>query len=409
MRETSFDKSKLQVTLLEGIHQDAERRFQEHGYANLTTFSKGLSQDELLDLAPSIHFLGIRSRTQLSAEFFQRAQKLVAVGCFCIGTNQVDLAAATSHGVAVFNAPFSNTRSVAELVLGELILLLRGIPEKNALAHRGVWQKSAKDSYEVRNKRLGIIGYGNIGAQLGVLAEAVGMDVSFYDVVPKLPLGNASMEHQLETLLETSDIISLHVPANDATQNLIDAAKLKLMKPGAILINASRGSVVEIDALVAALECGHIGGAALDVFPVEPKSNQEAFKSPLQQFDNVILTPHVGGSTQEAQVNIASEVAGKLVRYSDNGSTLTSVNFPEVNLPEHPGQHRILHVHRNEPGILTQINEIFSNEKVNITGQYLQTNPTLGYVVTDVSQAQGTAALKLLKAIQGTLKTRILF
>ncbi|HBC57915.1 MAG TPA: phosphoglycerate dehydrogenase [Gammaproteobacteria bacterium] len=409
MRETSFDRSKLQVTLLEGIHGDAELRFQEHGYSNLTTYSKGLSAAELLELAPNIHFLGIRSRTQLTSEFFQRAQKLVAVGCFCIGTNQVDLDAATAQGVAVFNAPFSNTRSVAELVLGELILLLRGIPEKNALAHRGVWQKSAKDSYEVRNKRLGIIGYGNIGAQLGVLAEAVGMDVAFYDVVPKLPLGNASMVHQMETLLETSDVVSLHVPANDATNNLIDAAKLKIMKPGTILINASRGTVVDIDALTAALKAGRIGGAALDVFPVEPKSNQEAFESPLQEFDNVILTPHVGGSTQEAQVNIASEVAGKLIRYSDNGSTLTSVNFPEVNLPEHPGQHRILHVHRNEPGILTQINKIFSNEKVNITGQYLQTNPILGYVVTDVAQAQGVSALEQLKSIPGTLKARILF
>ena len=356
-----------------------------------------------------MHFLGIRSRTQLTAEVLAAAEKLVAVGAFCIGTNQIDLDAAAVRGVPVFNAPFSNTRSVAELVLAEAILLLRDVPAKNALAHRGVWAKSAADAHEIRGKTLGVVGYGNIGSQLSVLAEALGMRVVFHDVAAKLPLGNASAGASLDAVLAEADVVTLHVPETPQTQWMIGAAELAQMKPGAMLLNASRGTVVDLNALADALEEGHLGGAAIDVFPTEPRSNADPFESPLQRFDNVILTPHIGGSTVEAQENIGIEVAGKLVRYSDNGSTMSAVNFPEVSLPPHPGQHRLLHVHENRPGVLSAINRVFSEQGVNVSGQYLQTRGAIGYVVIDVDTASSEAALAALQNVPGTIRSRLLF
>ncbi|MEK9606323.1 MAG: phosphoglycerate dehydrogenase, partial [Gammaproteobacteria bacterium] len=383
---TSFDKSKLKVLLLEGIHPSAERIFRDAGYENIETVKTALTGDELKAKLEGVHFLGIRSRTTLTRDIFEAADKLVAVGCYCIGTNQVDLSAATEHGVVVFNAPYSNTRSVAELVLAEAILLLRGIPEKSAQAHRGGWAKTANDSFEIRGKTLGIVGYGSIGSQLSVLAESLGMRVIFYDVVSKLPLGNASQIPSLEGLLGQADIVTLHVPDLPSTRDLMDQERISQMKPKSILINASRGTVVDIDALTKALEEKHLLGTAIDVFPTEPKSNNDEFVSPLRGFDNAILTPHIGGSTQEAQENIGVEVAEKLVRYSDNGSTLTSVNFPEVALPPHPNHHRLLHVHENRPGVLSAINSVFAENHINIGSQFLQTSDKIGYVVIDVDR-----------------------
>ena len=406
---TSFDKSKLKILLLEGIHPSAERIFRDAGYQNIETVKTALTGEELKSRLEGVHFLGIRSRTTLTRDIFEAADKLVAVGCYCIGTNQVDLTAATEHGVVVFNAPYSNTRSVAELVLAEAILLLRGIPEKNAKAHRGGWAKTANDSFEIRGKTLGIVGYGSIGSQLSVLAEGLGMRVIFYDVVSKLPLGNASQIPSLEALLGQADIVTLHVPDIPSTRNLIDQERISQMKPKSILINASRGTVVDIDALTKALADSHLLGTAIDVFPVEPKSNNDEFLSPLRGFDNAILTPHIGGSTQEAQENIGVEVAEKLVRYSDNGSTLTSVNFPEVALPPHPNHHRVLHVHENRPGVLSAINTVFAENQINIGSQFLQTSDKIGYVVIDVDRDYSDVALEKLSEIEGTIRCRVLF
>jgi len=406
---TSFDKSKLKILLLEGIHPSAERIFRDAGYQNIETVKTALTGEELKSRLEGVHFLGIRSRTTLTRDIFEAADKLVAVGCYCIGTNQVDLTAATEHGVVVFNAPYSNTRSVAELVLAEAILLLRGIPEKNAKAHRGGWAKTANDSFEIRGKTLGVVGYGSIGSQLSVLAEGLGMRVIFYDVVSKLPLGNASQTPSLEALLGQADIVTLHVPDLPSTRNLIDQERISQMKPKSILINASRGTVVDIDALTKALADSHLLGTAIDVFPVEPKSNNDEFLSPLRGFDNAILTPHIGGSTQEAQENIGVEVAEKLVRYSDNGSTLTSVNFPEVALPPHPNHHRVLHVHENRPGVLSAINTVFAENQINIGSQFLQTSDKIGYVVIDVDRDYSDVALEKLSEIEGTIRCRVLF
>ena len=408
MAKTSLDKAKIKFLLLEGVHQSAVDALQAAGYSNIDYYQKALPDDELKQKIADAHFVGIRSRTQLTDDVFDAAKKLIAVGCFCIGTNQVNLQAATERGIAVFNAPFSNTRSVAELVIAEAILLLRGIAEKNAAAHRGEWMKSAVGSYEIRGKRLGIIGYGSIGMQLSVLAESLGMEVCFTDVVNKLPLGNA-VQVSLGELLATSDIVSLHVPETASTQDMIGAGELAQMKPGSILINASRGTVVDIDALANALSDAHLSGAAIDVFPEEPRGNNDEFISPLREFDNVFLTPHIGGSTMEAQQNIGSEVADKLVKYSDNGTTTSSVNFPEVALPAHPGKHRILHVHRNVPGILSAINQIFSDNQINISGQYLQTNDKIGYVVIDIDKASGALAQEKLSEIPDTIRCRLLF
>ncbi|CFW06307.1 phosphoglycerate dehydrogenase [Vibrio cholerae] len=408
MAKVSLEKDRIKILLLEGLHPSSVEVLQAAGYSNIEYHKGSLEEAELIEAIKDVHFVGIRSRSNLTEKVINAAEKLVAIGCFCIGTNQVDLNAAAKRGIPVFNAPFSNTRSVAELVLGEILLLLRGIPEKNALAHRGIWKKSADNSYEARGKRLGIIGYGHIGTQLGIIAENLGMHVYFYDIESKLSLGNATQVHTLSELLNKCDVISLHVPETAGTKNMMGAEEFTRMKPGAIFINAARGTVVDIPALCNALESGHIAGAAIDVFPEEPASNKEPFESPLMKFDNVILTPHVGGSTQEAQENIGIEVAGKLAKYSDNGSTLSSVNFPEVSLPEHRSCSRLLHIHANRPGILTQINTIFAEEGINIAAQYLQTTAEIGYVVIDVETARSEEALTKLKAIDGTIRARIL-
>ena len=411
MAKTSLDKSKIKFLLLEGVSQTAIDTLQAAGYTNIEFHKKALPDAELKEAIRNAHFVGIRSRTQLTREVFATAEKLIAVGCFCIGTNQVDLRAATEHGVAVFNAPYSNTRSVAELVIAEAVMLARGIPQKNALCHRGGWSKSAAGSNEVRGKTLGLVGYGHIGTQVGVLAESLGMQVLYHDIEPKLALGNARSAASLDDLLERSDIVSLHVPETPQTKWMIGAAQLAKMRGGAMLINASRGTVVDIDALAAGLRSGHIGGAAIDVFPVEPQGNDDKFVSPLIGMDNVLLTPHVGGSTLEAQDNIGREVAAKLLRYSDNGSTLSAVNFPEVSLPGHPNSQRLLHIHQNVPGILSRINEVFSRESINIDAQFLQTDSKVGYVVIDVStSAEHAGELKdALAAIPGTLRARVLY
>ena len=368
-----------------------------------------MPQDELKEALADANFLGIRSRTQVTEELLNYAPKLSAVGCFCIGTNQVDLVATTKRGIPVFNAPFANTRSVAELVLAEIILLLRGVPAKSAAAHRGEWNKSAVNSFETRGKILGIVGYGHIGTQIGILAEGLGMKVQFFDIEKRLSLGNARPAESFEKLLETSDVVTFHVPETEQTQNMMDQAAFEQLKDQAILVNASRGTVVDIDALEAALESGKVIGAAIDVFPTEPKSNQEEFVSPLRKFDNTILTPHIGGSTKEAQVNIGIEVSEKLVKYSNNGTTLSSVNFPEVGLPELVKRHRICHIHHNEPGVLAKINDVFSATGVNISSQYLQTNALVGYVVTDIEHKSSDEAFESLRKIEGTIKTRILY
>ena len=409
MSKTSLDKSKIKFLLLEGVHPSAVEVLRAAGYSQIETLPKALQGEELKAKLADVHFLGIRSQSKLTADVLSAAPKLVAVGCFCIGTNQVDLNAARERGVAVFNAPYSNTRSVAELVLAEAILLLRGIPAKNALVHRGGWMKSAVHSHEIRGKTLGIVGYGSIGTQLSVLAEGLGMHVAFYDVVNKLPLGNARQVPKLHDLLAQSDIVSLHVPELPSTQWMIGAAEIAAMKQGGILINAARGTVVDIDALAEGIKSEKLWGAAVDVFPVEPGSNNEEFQSPLRGLDNVILTPHIGGSTMEAQANIGGEVAEKLVKYSDNGTSISSVNFPEVALPAHPGKHRILHIHHNVPGVLSEINRIFSDNHINISGQYLQTNEKVGYVVIDIDAASSDLALEKLADVQGTIRSRVLF
>ncbi len=413
MSNNSLHKNKIKILLLEGLHPSSTEVFNDNGYDNIEYIKSSLVDNELKDKIKDVHFIGIRSRTHLTEEVLKEAKKLIAIGCFCIGTNQVDLEAAKRLGIPVFNAPFSNTRSVAELVLGEILLLLRNIPAKNAKLHRGEWDKSANGAVEARGKTLGIIGYGHIGTQLSIMAESIGMRVKFYDIQTKLPLSNATQVKSLDQLLKISDIISLHVPENDSTQNMMTKANFAKMKKGAIFINAARGTVVGIDALADALKSGHLGGAAIDVFPVEPKSNDEEFISPLRGIDNVILTPHIGGSTQEAQANIGLEVASKLVKYSDTGITISAKNFPEVSLPEHKDPEkcggncsRLLHIHHNQPGVMIQINNAFS--EINIAAQYLQTNREIGYVVIDIDTKDREIGLKKLKAIDGTIRTRIL-
>lgn len=408
---TSYPRQDIKVLLLEGVSASAVESFHRAGYSQVELHAKSLPEAELKQRIADAHIVGIRSRTQLTEDVLTQAKRLLAVGCFCIGTNQVNLTAARKLGVPVFNAPYSNTRSVAELVIAEAIMLLRGIPQKNALCHRGGWTKSAAGSFETRDKVLGIVGYGHIGTQVGVLAESLGMRVIFHDIETKLSLGNARAVSSLDELLERADVVTLHVPETPATQLMIRREQLAKMRAGAMLINASRGSVVDIEALAASLRDGHLAGAAVDVFPLEPKGNDDAFVSPLVGMDNVILTPHIGGSTLEAQDNIGIEVASKLIRYSDNGSTLSAVNFPEVTLPEHPHSRRLLHIHRNVPGTLSRINELFSAGNINIDAQFLQTDGEVGYVVIDVSaDAQQANELKgQLAAIPGTLRSRVLY
>ena len=409
MSKNSLDKSKIRILLLEGVHESAVTTLKTAGYSNIEYIKTALSGDELTRKISDAHFIGIRSRTQLTDEVLANAPKLMAIGCFCIGTNQVNLQAAMTRGIAVFNAPYSNTRSVAELVIAQAILLLRGIAEKSAKAHRGVWDKSATGSFEIRGKTLGLIGYGSIGMQLSVIAESLGMKVNFFDTTSKLPLGNAVQMPSLKTLLNSADIVSLHVPETPATKDMIGEEQIAEMKENAILINASRGTVVDIDALAAALESKKLSGAAIDVFPTEPKSNNEEFISPLRAFENTFLTPHIGGSTMEAQANIGLEVAEKLIRYSDTGTTTSSVNFPGVALPPHEGSHRLLHIHENHPGIMSAINQVLSDNNINISGQYLQTNDKVGYVVIDVDQEYSELALEKMRQIEGTVRCRVLF
>ena len=410
--ETSLDKSRIRVLLLENIHPSAVAALKADGYSNVERESGSIPESDLAERVRGVHILGIRSRTEVTSRVLDAADKLIAIGCFGIGTDQVDLEAAEVHGVPVFNAPFSNTRSVAELVLAEIISLSRGLPERNAAAHQGRWLKAVAGATEVRGKCLGIVGYGHIGTQVGLLAEALGMRVIYYDIETKLALGNATPIGSLDALLERADLVTLHVPETPRTFRMIGAPQLARMRKGAKLINASRGTVVDIDALAQALRSGHIGGAAVDVFPEEPGSNEEEFRTPLREFENVILTPHIGGSTVEAQENIGVEVAAKLVKYSDNGSTVTSVNFPEVTLPEHAGKHRILHIHRNRPGMLAQVNAVLAQAKINIASQYLETDPRIGYAVIDIDEPErpvSQAIRKELDAIDGTIRTRLLY
>ncbi len=407
-KPTSVDRSKIKFLLLEGIHESAVKTLRAAGYQNLQLHATALEGQPLLEAIQDASFVGIRSRTQLTADVLAAADRLLAIGCFCIGTNQVDLDAAKWRGVPVFNAPYSNTRSVAELVIAQSILLLRRVPERNALCHLGQWDKTAERSYELRGKTLGIVGYGNIGTQLSVLAEAMGMRVLFSDVVTKLPLGNAQ-QVDMDQVLSQADVVSLHVPETADTIHMIGRRELQMMKNDAVLINASRGQVVDIDALVAVLDSGSLLGAAIDVFPVEPKSGREEFVSPLRRFHNVILTPHIGGSTVEAQANIGVEVAEKLIRYCDNGTTVSSVNFPEVSLPAYPSKHRLLHLHENRPGILSAINQTLSELKINISGQYLQTFGELGYVVVDIDAQYSERALMKIREIPGTIRCRVLW
>lgn len=409
MAKHSLDKDKIKILLLEGVHQTAVDVLERAGYTNIEYHKASLGEEALLASIKDAHFVGLRSRTQLTAEVLHHAEKLVAIGCFCIGTNQVDLSTAEQLGIPVFNAPFSNTRSVAELVIGEIIMLMRGIPQRNAISHRGGWLKSANGSVEVRGKTLGVIGYGHIGTQLGILAETLGMRVIFFDIEDKLPLGNASQIHSMDELLAQADVVSLHVPETPQTKNMFAKAEFAKMRQGSFFINASRGTVVEIDDLAQALTSEYLAGAAIDVFPVEPKSNDDEFVSPLRGLDNVLLTPHIGGSTAEAQENIGIEVAGKLVKYSDNGSTLSAVNFPEVSLAQHRGTSRLLHIHQNRPGVLIKINQAFSEKGINIAAQYLQTTAEIGYVVMEVDSDQAEEALVELKSIEGTIRARVLF
>jgi len=396
------------ILLLEGIHETAVESFKAAGYPNVERLAHSLTGADLRKAIEDVDYIGIRSRTHLDADVLEAAKKLKSIGCFCIGTNQVDLNAASRLGIPVFNAPFSNTRSVAELAIADIILLMRGIPEKAARARRGEWAKTAVRAFEVRGKLLGIVGYGRIGSQLGILAEGLGMRVLYYDVEHKLPLGNAMPVNSLEELLAKADVISLHVPETPVTRNMINAEAIAAMRPGSLLINAARGTVVDIDALADALESGQIRGAAIDVFPVEPKSNKETFESPLRRFDNVILTPHIGGATEEAQTNIAREVTAKLVKYSDNGSTFSAVNFPQVTIPDHEGRRRLLHIHKNEPGVMEQINRVFSSHRVNVAAQYLETRGDVGLVVMDIELDDAGPLLDELRAIPATIRVRLL-
>ena len=407
----SLPKSSIRFLLLEGVHDSAVDLLARAGYENVTRMKTGLEGDMLADALAGVHVLGIRSRTQLDAAAIAAADRLMSVGCFCIGTNQVDLAAARARAIPVFNAPYSNTRSVAELVMGEIVMLMRGIPAKSDKAHRGVWDKSAANSAEVRGKTLGIVGYGSIGSQLSVLAEAFGMRVVYVDVLDKLPHGNATKAENLAALLAQSDVVTLHVPETAATEGMIGPAEVATMKPGAILINNARGSVADLDAVADALRDGRLLGAAVDVFPVEPTSNNERFTTPLQGLANVLLTPHIGGSTAEAQARIGEEVARKLIDYSDIGSTVGAVNFPQVQLPRHPAGTRYMHVHRNVPGVLRRINDVFGDRGLNISGQFLQTEGDIGYVVVDAELAsvEPERVLEALRAIDGTIRARLLY
>ena len=406
---TSYPKEKITILLLENISDKAVALFKSNGYSNIQKLPGALSEEELVKAIKNVHLLGIRSKTKVTQRVLEAAPKLQAVGCFCIGVNQVDLKHATKCGVTVFNAPYSNTRSVAELVIASSIMLIRRIPDKNKAAHNGIWLKETKGSYELRGKTLGIIGYGNIGSQVSVLAEALGMKVIFYDVETKLPLGNAVDKKTLENLVAEADVVSLHVPETSRTKNMINEDILKLFKKGCILINYSRGEVVDIPALQKFLSDSHLGGAAIDVFPVEPEKNGDKFETPLQNLSNVILTPHIGGSTEEAQENIGEDVSNKLFQYLEKGISNGSHTVPPLVLPPVEKSHRILHIHKNIPGVLSAINTELSRNDINIVGQYLKTNDEIGYVVLDIDKELSGTAAELLKEVKGTIKVRLLY
>ena len=408
-QSTSYPRDKIKILLLENISDAAVRELEAGGYTQIRRLGGALSEQQLIDAVKGVHLLGIRSKTQITRNVIEAADKLLAIGAFCIGVNQIDLKAATANGVAVFNAPYSNTRSVAELIIGMCVMLIRRIADKNAAAHRGEWLKEATGSFELRGKTLGIIGYGNIGSQVSNMAEAMGMQVLYYDVATKLPLGNAKQTSELKDLLKRSNIVTLHVPSDSTTRNMIDADALKSMRKGSILINHSRGDVVDLEALAKALKMGKLAGAAVDVFPEEPEKNGDRFESVLQNLPNVILTPHIGGSTEEAQANIGLDVTSKLLKYLDFGTSEGSHTVPPVSLPPQASTHRILHIHRNVPGILSQINSRLSKHGINISGQYLKTNDDIGYVILDVDTQVSKEAFEILKSIKGTIKARMVY
>lgn len=406
---TSYPKDKINILFLENISAKAAAYFQENGYNNITCLNGALSEEDLITAIEDVHILGIRSKTKVSPSVFEAAKKLQAIGCFCIGVNQVDLTAANNNGVAVFNAPYSNTRSVAEMVLGLSVMLMRRISDKSIAAHQGVWMKEAFGSFELRNKTIGIIGYGNIGTQVGIICESLGMKVLYYDIERKLPLGNAVACNSIQEVFEQSNIVSLHVPSTAQTKNFINAENLAYLKKGAVLINCARGEVLDQLALAQVLKSGHLAGAAVDVFPVEPEKNGDSFTSPLQGLPNVILTPHIGGSTEEAQENIGIDVSAKLFNYLETGTSYGSHTVPSLNLPLLEGAHRILHIHNNVPGVLSAINTALSALSVNILGQYLKTNEAIGYVVLDVDKSLSLQAIEVLRNVPETIKVRLLY
>lgn len=408
-KDTSYPKEKINILLLENISDQAVQNFKRSGYTSIRKITGAIPEQELIKEIKNVHLLGIRSKSQITPAVLQAANKLQAIGCFCIGVNQVNLSQAMANGVAVFNAPYSNTRSVAELVIGLFIMLIRRIPDKNKAAHDGIWMKESKGSYELRGKTLGIIGYGNIGAQVSVLAEALGMQVIFYDVVTRLPLGNAHPKKSMKEVLQEADIVTLHVPQTAQTKNIINTNTLKHFKKGSILVNYARGQVVDLEALSLALRNKQLSGAAVDVFPVEPEKNGDRFLTPLQNLSNVILTPHIGGSTEEAQANIGDDVSNKLINYLEAGITTGSHTVPELAMPLQEGAHRILHIHKNVPGVLSQINTQLSSHHINILAQYLKTNDSIGYVVLDLNKNLSREAMTLLKSIKETIKVRVLY
>lgn len=408
-KDTSYPKEKVNILFLENISDTAVKFFKDAGYSGVKKLSGAMSEEDLVNAVKDVHLLGIRSKTQITRKVLDAAQKLQAIGCFCIGTNQVDLKSALQKGVVVFNAPYSNTRSVAELVIASSIMLIRRIPDKNRAAHEGIWMKEAKGSYELRGKTLGIVGYGSIGTQVSVLAEALGMKVMFYDVVTKLPLGNAVPSKSLTELVSEADIVTLHVPELPSTRNLMSRELLSQFKQGSILINYARGEVVDLDALAEAVREKKISGAAIDVFPVEPEKNGDRFETPLQGLSNVILTPHIGGSTEEAQHNIGEDVSNKLYQFLETGVSFGSHTIPSLNVPPVEGTHRILHIHKNMPGVLSAINAELSGNGINILGQYLKTNEEVGYVVLDLDKKLSDKAAAILKQVKGTIKVRLLY
>ncbi len=404
----SFPKNKINVLLLENIHTNAYELFAKDGF-NVELRKDAMSEEELIQVLPNIHILGIRSKTNITKKALEHAPKLLSIGCFCIGTNQVDLSAAENQGIVVFNAPYSNTRSVAELVIAEIVILARKIGDQSSAMHKGKWNKISKGCFEVRGKTLGIIGYGHIGSQVSVLAESFGMDVIYYDIQTVLPLGNAKACSSYEEVLKNCDFLTFHVPETEDTKNMFRKEHIQLMKKGSYVLNLSRGTVIDVDALAQAIQEGHIAGAGIDVFPKEPKSNDEPFVSPLQNLPNVILSPHIGGSTEEAQKNIGIEVANKLIKYVNNGSTTFAVNFPNVELPMLKDNYRILNVHKNQPGFLRDINKIVSDLGGNINAQYLGTTKDIGYLIMDIDKNIGDKVKDEIKKHPHSIKTRILY